>query len=310
LITALLVFALEEGLINGALVTRMRKDRPLEPEPFLARTKAEIISAAKSKYCPVPANIALKEVLESKEGERFAVVGLSCHIQGIRKAEAVNKKLKDRIAWHFGLLCDHTPSFLATQYLLRLAKVKGEEVSELYYRGEGWPGKTKIRLKEGRDVLLPYTDYWGNGFGYFFRPWRCRLCSDRGNELADITFGDPWGIEGDNSAGKSLIIARSEVGEELLERAAKKDIKLWRIDREKVRGAEIREGIGAKLAVSKALGKPLPLYNMSIPKPGILAYIKTMSAYVQVFLGSKRFLWPLLPSLLSLARLLFRKPLK
>jgi coenzyme F420 hydrogenase subunit beta len=313
LVTALLIFALEEGLINGALVTRMRKGRPLEPEPFIARTKEEIISAAKSKYCPVPANTALKEILDkSKDGERFAVVGLSCHIHGIRKAEAVNKKLRDKIAWHLGLLCDHTPSFLATQYILHQAKVEREQISEIRYRGEGWPGKMKIELKGSEDILLPYI-YWREGFGCFFHPWRCRLCSDRGNELADISFGDPWEIIrfDDENTGKSLAVSRSAVGEDLLERAVKKDIKLWRIEREKVRGAEIREGIGAKLAVSKALGKPVPFYNRSIPKPGLLEYIKAMSGYVQVFLGSKRFLWPLLPGLLSVARLLLlRKPLK
>jgi coenzyme F420 hydrogenase subunit beta len=47
-------FALEEGIIDGALVTRMKKDRPLEPEPFIARTREEIIEASKSKYCGVP----------------------------------------------------------------------------------------------------------------------------------------------------------------------------------------------------------------------------------------------------------------
>ena len=35
----------------------MKKDNPLEPEPFIARTREEIIEASKSKYCPVPANI-------------------------------------------------------------------------------------------------------------------------------------------------------------------------------------------------------------------------------------------------------------
>jgi coenzyme F420 hydrogenase subunit beta len=56
MVTALLIFALEEGLIDGALVTRMKKDRPLEPEPFIARNREEIIEASKSKYCPAPAS--------------------------------------------------------------------------------------------------------------------------------------------------------------------------------------------------------------------------------------------------------------
>jgi coenzyme F420 hydrogenase subunit beta len=65
LVTALLIYALEQGLIDGALVTRMKRDSPLEPEPFIARTREEIISARGSKYCPAPANVALREILES-----------------------------------------------------------------------------------------------------------------------------------------------------------------------------------------------------------------------------------------------------
>ena len=96
IITQYLIFALEQKIINGVLVTRMKNDRPWEPEPFIARTKSEIIEASKSKYCPVPANIAINEILKSKKDEKFAVVGLSCHIQGLRKAEQINKKLKDK----------------------------------------------------------------------------------------------------------------------------------------------------------------------------------------------------------------------
>ncbi len=69
LVTQTLIFAIEEGLIDGALVTRMKKDDPLKPEPFIARTKEEIIEALGSKYCPVPANIALKEILKSIDKE-------------------------------------------------------------------------------------------------------------------------------------------------------------------------------------------------------------------------------------------------
>ena len=52
MVSALLIHALEEGVITGALVTRMNPEKPLEPQPFIARTRKEILSAAGSKYCP------------------------------------------------------------------------------------------------------------------------------------------------------------------------------------------------------------------------------------------------------------------
>ena len=170
LITAVLLFALDNKLIDGALVTRMKKDNPLEPEPFIARTKEEIIEASQSKYCPVPANIALDEILKSEKNEKFAVVGLPCHIHGIRKVEQINKKLKDKIVFHFGIVCNHAPTFLATEFLLKKLNIKKEDIKLLSYRGEGWPGGMKIITKKNKVhfISLPSFNYWSGIFGLFF----------------------------------------------------------------------------------------------------------------------------------------------
>ena len=233
LVTQLLIFALEEGIIDGALVTRMKKDSPLEPDPFIARTREEIIEASKSKYCPVPANIALKKILNSNEGEKFAVVGLPCHIHGIRKAECINKKLKEKIVLHLSLFCNHTPTFLATEFLLKKANVKKEKVKRIYYRGEGWPGRTKIEL-ENSNLLLPSS--WKFVGSYFFTPLRCFLCSDGVGELSDLSFADAWLPEfTEDKIGNSIIISRSESGEKLLQLLeSRKEVDLAKISAKKV----------------------------------------------------------------------------
>jgi len=301
LVTSLLIFALEEGIIDGALVTRMRKDKPLEPEPFIARTREEIIEASGSKYCPVPANVVLKEI--SRREGRYAVVGLSCHIHGIRKAEKINKKLRERIVLHLGLFCNHTPSLLGTEYLFYRAKVKLEELSGLDYRGEGWPGKMRIGLKTGEDVILKFPDYWAGGFGHFFYPKRCLLCCDQGNELADISFGDPWGVEENDHIGTSMIVSRSEIGEGFLQKAAIRNVKLEVINRDRLQGVGLRRSAEASIRFYKLLGRPVPLYNRKILRPGLKTNLKAVSCYLQRYLGSKRRLWPLIP-LISLARFL------
>jgi len=221
LITQLLIFALEEGIIDGALVTRMKRDNPLEPEPFIARTKEELIEASKSKYCPVPANVALKEILNSKEGERFGVVGLPCHLHGIRKAEQINKKLKEKIVLHLGIFCSHAPDFWGTKLLLQKLKVREDEVIKLDYRGEGYPGSMKISQKSGELLLLP--DYWGFVGAYFFFPARCLMCCDGVCELADISFGDAWLPElSDDKIGTSMVVSKSEIGDKILQRMKSK----------------------------------------------------------------------------------------
>ena len=50
IVTGLLVYALEKGIIDGALVTRMNRDQPWKPEPFIAKTRDEIIEASASKH--------------------------------------------------------------------------------------------------------------------------------------------------------------------------------------------------------------------------------------------------------------------
>lgn len=239
LVTSLLIYALDKGIIDGALVTRMKKDKPLEPEPFIARTKKEILEASKSKYCPVPANIALKEILKSKERGKFAVVGLPCHIQGIRRAEIANKKLKEKIILHLGIFCSHTDSLRGTEFLLSKLGIKRGEVMQIDYRGKGWPGGVRIKLKSGSEKIVKLgTPLWVSFHdSCLFSPIRCLLCNDLTAELSDISFGDAWlpEIMRKEHDGKSILISRTKQGEELLNAAASDGyIKLFSIEPKKV----------------------------------------------------------------------------
>ena len=302
LVTQLLIFAIEEGIIDGALVTRMKRDNPLEPEPFIARTKEEIIEAAKSKYCPVPANITLKEILESKEGEKFAVVGLPCHIQGIRKAEQINKKLKEKIILHLGILCSINRNFLSQEYLFKKFNVKREDVVKFDYRGEGWIGGMTITLKNGNKKFYPYITYWSQMLRMYFIPLRCTLCSDQSCELADASFGDIWLPEfRDDKIGTSVIISRTEYGDRILnEMKSKNKINLNKIKRDKLVESQIhplrtkKNHLNAHITFLKLFGKKTPSYNQKLLKPNFGAYIHTILLYLQIYLSSKRYLWWLL----------------
>jgi coenzyme F420 hydrogenase subunit beta len=237
LVTALLIFALEEGLIDGALVTRMNKDKPLEPEPFIARTEKEIFEAMGSKYCPVPTNVILKDILEAKNGERFAFVGLPCHIHGLRKAEQINKELKKKIVLSIGIFCSHVDSFQATRYLLKQMRLKAQNVKELKYRSGGWPGKMQVKLTNSEIHEFDYHEYVKITHAHnFFTPSRCFRCCDLTAELADVSCGDAWLPEyKSDNVGKSMIIVRTKQGQDLVNKSLTKEfIELNLIDRKKV----------------------------------------------------------------------------
>lgn len=235
LITQILVYALENKIIDGALVTRMKKNKPLEPEPFVARTKEEIIEAAQSKYCPVPANIALKEILDAPKEERFAVVGLPCHINGIREAEQINKKLKEKIVLHIGLMCNHTPNFWATKLFLEKQNINEKDLLQIKYRGNGWPGYMEIQTHKNK-IDIPLPVYWKFIGSQHFYLQNCLTCNDGIAELADISFGDAWLPEynGDNTGTSICLIKNTDTKEILMEVKSAGEIELEEIDVNKI----------------------------------------------------------------------------
>jgi len=294
LVTALLIFALEQGLIDGALVTKMREDRPLEPQPFIARTKQEIISASKSKYCPVPANIALREILKSKDGERFAVVGLPCHVCGLRKAMECIPKLKAKVTLVLGLFCGRTSNFHATEALLARLGIEKEEVRRFDYRGEGWPGKISVCLPDSRMANCAFVRYYEAVFGSgWFHPLRCLTCPDATSELADISFGDAWKLC-DPGADGSIIVARSDIGTRLLDRAMSKMV----ISLEEMPPGAIIVSAGTMIKskkkqlkpcimVARLFGHDVPMFKAKVPQPSTLGYIVALIRYLNAVFGRR-----------------------
>jgi len=299
LVTASLIFALEEGLINGALVTRMSKENPLEPQPFIAKTKDEIIFASKSKYCPVPANMALREIL--KEDGRYAVIGLPCHIHGVRKAEEVDSTLKARISLHLGIFCIHTPDFRATEFLLWQRGIAKDDVVKIDYRGEGWPGGVSIYLRDGHRIFIPHSDAW-KVWNLAFFPRRCTLCCDGASELADISFGDAWAPEFSNDKnGTSAIISRTPKGEKLLQRMVTEEIiKLNSTTAAKLAQTQQnfrskKAGIKIYMLYAKTLRHKIPAYNTKLSKSSPIDIIDSSLHLLGLSLSSKRRLWGLVP---------------
>ena len=266
LISSLLSFALEKGIIDGAIVTRMRHSIPLRPEVYIAKTRDDVLKASKSKYCPVPTNIIIREVLNT-DG-RFAFVGTSCQMQGIRKAEALSRELKEKIILHLGIFCDRTLNFYFPQYILSRARVKEKDVKEFNYRSKkwrGWPGDLEIRLKFGETVFLPKN--WRISVKPLFTVQRCLLCFDKLNQLSDISFGDAWLPESiRDEKGLSVMISRNERAERLLVDALNEGVVFCEslpLDKI-VRGQRVREKgiiIGRYCIAAQMLGMAVPKYR-------------------------------------------------
>jgi hypothetical protein len=151
------------------------------------------------------------------------------------------------------------------------------------------------------DEELLLEQYWDRGFGLFFQPERCALCADMVAELSDISFGDAWiGEYSKDTAGTSMIISRSEKGEALLRTALDKQaVSLEPIPRNKViwstrQVTKFKKSVPVRFFLLRSMGKAVPDYNTIFPKPGIAACVSSLSCYLRMYLGKRRFLWGLL----------------
>jgi len=326
LITSLLLFLLKKQLIDGALLTRINKENPLKAEPFIARTEEDILLAIGSKYVPVPLNQLLSKIL-SEDG-RFAVVGLPCHIQGIRRAELKISDLRDRIAYHFGIVCSHTINFIGVEYILNKMGISVNEIAELKYRGDGWPSGIKILLKNGKQKFLPnQASLWSEIFGaYFFVPYYCTLCHDDLNEYADISFADAWITKTmkKDKKGTSIAITRTPNGEKLIEDAILNGkIKVATLSEKDLIKSQLWPLLFKKRNI-KARVRLLNIFSKTIPKtlkensdiflnPSLWDYIAAPIPYINIFISKNKLLRQILKhtplKLLTFYRQKFKKML-
>lgn len=284
--TALLNYALETGLIDGALVSGANPSSPLTPASFIARTPEELKQAAGSKYCPVAAASAISEIT-AKPG-RYAVAGLPCHIQAIRKAENQNPLLKERIVLHLGIVCSSTMSFKGTEYILKQQGINKNNVISLQYRTGGWPGNMHLEMACGDTLTLPlknYHPYHGHGF---FSPRRCLMCTDQLNELADISLGDAWlrELEYDHE-GTSAVIVRGNTVQDFYRNAVRYGcIKSQPLSNNRVmEWRNKRQDYAAKKNILSLLGWKLPEYSHSCPPARKIAYLYTLEQIINYHLG-------------------------
>lgn len=307
LITTLLVFALRKGIIDGAIVTLMEKN---VPKPFIATTEEEIISAAGSKYVSVPLNSMIREILRTRG--KFAVVGLPCHIQGIRKAERINKKLAEKIKIHLGLFCSGAMSVYSINILIKALGVDYGKISQLHYRSDGWPGGFKATLKDGTCTRnIPYNDYLS--ILRFYLPPSCIACWDATNEFSDLSFGDAWlgQLKTSYNKGMSLAISRTEKGETLLEKAEReRAINLFKISSEQVIRSQAKniffkkKNLMLKRLLMRVLTDEGPNFENinSIdsfnPAPGVATLLLFFRSLMVMNKTCRKFIEPLLTSLL------------
>ncbi len=207
-ITTILIHALENNLIDAAVVVGTDELQPWKYKVKVAQTKEEILDASGSKYVFIPVGEFLEKI--KADNRRLAVVGTPCNIRVISNLQKTNKF--PHVVLLLGVFCGYNIPLEATEFMLSKLGINKEEVKKLKYRAGEYPGGFWVELKDGQVISLPkhYYDF----IDLMFVPDGCLKCRDYTSETADISVGDGWGY------GKSsIVITRTELGEQLMNAA-------------------------------------------------------------------------------------------
>jgi len=215
-VTALLYDLLDRRRIERALVTQMPEDGSLRPRCLLTSDREDLYRAQGSKYCPAALNAALPGDL-TDAGSRMAMVGLPCHVHGLRNLQRRMEQNEHTGITVIGLVCANVLSYLAMTSLIRTAGEDERDVVSFRYKDKslrGWPGDVCLRTRRGGVKYLSSRCRYA--VWEAFTPIACRLCFDKLNILADIVVGDPWNIKQDDREGHSVVLARTQRGKDLI----------------------------------------------------------------------------------------------
>ena len=222
-VTAMLLWAFERGVIDGAAVSVADPARPAQPMPKLVTSAEELIASAGSWYTYCPNNLALADA-ERLGLTRVAFVGVPCQITPVRKMQLVDAAYLDngrkkekhierqtrflkgygaRVALNIGLLCTEVFTYRGLM-VDKIQNAMGIPLSEI--RKFNVKGKVLIYKKDGALVEMKLK-----AAQEYARP-ECHHCGDFSAELADISCG------GVGATDWTITIVRTPLGEELFNR--------------------------------------------------------------------------------------------
>lgn len=256
-LTALSSLLLESDINQGIVASRMGDD-PRTTVPLTITTKEEALASAGSRYAPV-SNLSL---FDPRASDR-PVVAKPCEVTAARQLMAEMHIAAADQPLLLSFFCAGTPSQNATDKLVQKMGFGTSELTEVRYRGDGWPGSFRAQSKLGEESSMTYHESWGKHLGRDL-PWRCKICVDGTGGHSDVAVGDYWYADESGypmfseSDGVSVAIARTERGHDLLMRAAQVGVvHLEPVDIESVRKIQPLQDLRKRALIGRLVGRLL-----------------------------------------------------
>ena len=217
ILSALSLYCLENEGMAFVLHAGADPAHPWGNKTFQSRSRDEVLARTGSRYAPASPCDGLGAIEASDTPCVF--VGKPCDTTGVALARRQRPGLDKNLGLVLSFFCAGTPSSWGTLDLMQSLGVGADEADTVRYRGEGWPGRFRVKVKDGqREVSYSYNESWGRLTHY--RPSRCHICPDGLGRVSDISCGDAWHEFSDNNdPGRSLVLVRTERGREILRKA-------------------------------------------------------------------------------------------
>lgn len=190
-----------------------------------ATSEHELLKLRGSKYLQSYMNTVYKEIYKNlEEGKLVLFSGTACQVNGLVKY--LRKSYDNLIC--VDVICHGVPSpKLWKKYVAFTQKRMGKKIINVNFRSKiyDWKDYGVEEQFKGRRYYIPM------GFhpymimflkNYSLRP-SCYKCKAKNSKKSDLTIGDFWGIERavpemNDGLGTSLVISRTEKGENLVDK--------------------------------------------------------------------------------------------
>ncbi len=250
-VTGIIEFLLDSGLIDSAIVTQKDEEFPWKPVPTIVKTKEELFKASGSVYCHSQTLIALIEAIKNGDYS-IAFVGTPCNIDAVHKMKTsptgLLKLFMRANILKIGLFCmdsfDYNSlNIFAAQHGIDFNNVKKMTIQK---------GKFTFIEKDGKTTAFPVHDL------DIAKSSSCNYCIDLTSENADISVGSVGSPE-----GWSTVLTRTGIGEEIFREAVKNGY------------IEINEkGPSMKAVHFLAKLKKVQLYTLKKRRTFVIRYVK------------------------------------
>jgi coenzyme F420 hydrogenase subunit beta len=210
IVTTLLSIAMNEGMIDGAVETKM--DDQKVPHGFIARNREELLECAGVSYEPSPVLEAINRLPEGST-EQLGFVGLPCHVTCLRKMKvspSPNRANIENVRLVIGLFCGWTLAHGFHHFMIEhfdLAQAIKFDVP--HHPAHSFDVFSKSGTQSvDLDEISPYINK------------ACSYCIDMTAEFADISVGSGRAM----FKGWNTVIVRTKAGAEILDLAKKHHI--------------------------------------------------------------------------------------